>query len=134
MQNQNAKPNQAKIYYQQNIDKWILHAQNKAIKKGFHSPPVDLLLRKFGCQFPPALFWSFTAITGVFGGYFAVAWGICMYFIIWKEAGMPLHFAVYSSLAAGLFFGFFKALLYYSYRRKYGLTTWEKFTKEFGVS
>lgn len=134
MPNQNPEKAKSRIYYKQNIDKWILHAQNKAIKKGYHSPPIDKLLRKMGYQFPPALFWSFAILMSVFGGYFAVAWGICMYFIIWKSVGLPLQTAVEMSVGAGLTFGIMMALVYHFVRRKHGLTTWDKFTKEFGVS
>ena len=99
----------------------------KGIKKYTAAPPLYRLLWRLGFDVAPPLFASFWLITLQMGVFFAVGWGVVMWFWVWQGQGLPPIFAIIASAGAGVCFGLAMAA-YYRWRwRKLGLPRWEDY-------
>src|SRR5437867_3917295 len=98
----------------------------KGVGKNTAGPPFYRLLWRFGFDVTPPPFASFWSITLQMGVFFGVAWGIVMWFWIWRQS-LPLVFAILVSAVAGFCFGL--AMAAYHRRRfgKLGLPRWEDY-------
>ncbi|MBE8715943.1 DUF6404 family protein [Cellvibrio polysaccharolyticus] len=84
------------------------------IWKSNYNPPFVKLIHKLGFKVPPPHYNSFLTNALSTGIYFGLVWGLLMYFLVWKEQGMPIALISLATLFAGTFFGVGMAS-YYKY-------------------
>jgi len=93
------------------------------------APPFYRLLWRMGIEVPPPHFASFGSIALMMGLYFGVAWGLFMWFVIWRDENMPIVIAVITSVLAGVLFGVAMAAFFRWRARKLALPRWEDYPR-----
>ena len=76
------------------------------------APPMYRLAWKLGLRVRPPLYQSFWSLALGLGIFFGIAWGLLMWFLIWRGDGKPISEALVASLAAGVLFGLWMAAYY----------------------
>ena len=110
------------------LEKWKNFCSQKKLSSSFANPPIDRIVRRLGFELEPVIFWPFKRTVIVLGTYFSLAWGLFMYFILWRnQAGMSVKICLIASISAGVLWAVSMALTYSYKRRKLGLTTWRDF-------
>lgn len=99
----------------------------RGVSKGSVAPPVFQLAWKLGIQIPPPPFMSFFAVALFMGSFFAVGWGLLMWFVFWSRTGLNITEAVITSLGAGIVFGLGMAFYHRRKARKLGLPSWRDY-------
>lgn len=99
--------------------------EEKKMWRSNYAPPFLRLFWKCGLQIPPPTFAPLWMNTLVFGVWFALIWGIFMWFSHWKDQGYAVSAVLLVSFSAGLFFGFFMALYHYWTKRVNKLPDWD---------
>lgn len=89
-------------------------------------PPALRTLRALGIKARPPHYANLWTVFAGSAAWFAVAWGIAMWFISWKAAGFSGWAAVGASVFAGLLFGAWMTVYYWRGRKKYGLSLWDE--------
>jgi hypothetical protein len=92
-----------------------------------YAPPLLRFLWRLGFDVPPPHFASFWRNALCSGAFFAVIWGLLMWFCFWLREGRSLFGALITAAAAGVFFGFWMAAYYARGKRKYNLPDWRDF-------
>ncbi len=113
--------------HQEKVDHLLNDLAQRGIGKYTTAPPLYRLLWRLGFEVPPphyAGFWPLAIFMGVF---FAVLWGIFMWFFLWRSEDMPAAIAIGSSLLAGALFGVGMAAYYRSAASKLALPHWEDY-------
>lgn len=82
---------------------------------------------------PPPHFTSFAGNFADYGLWFAVVWGLLMWFAIWSRQHVSPHVAVGTAIFAGVLFGLGMAAYYRYGDRKHGIPLWKDFRPEDGV-
>jgi len=95
-----------------------------------YAPPLLRLLWRLGFDVPPPHFGTFWSNALSMGAFFAVAWGLLMWFLFWSHQGMPPVIAFASAGAAGVMFGFAMAGYYAYGNRKHNLPSWRDFNPQ----
>jgi len=90
-----------------------------------YEPPLLRLLWRLGLNVPPPHFAGFIVTTLFYGGFFALFWGVIMWFFTWSESGMSPTGAAGAALFAGVLFGLIMASYYSWGRRKHRLPGWK---------
>jgi hypothetical protein len=111
----------------QKIELWLEFAKQNKIRWSYRRPPIDYINQKLGITRIPIVFWSFPKTLVIMGSYFAIVWGLLMYFTIWRAQGLSMSSVLTESTFAGFFFGLYMAWLYARTRKKFNLTTWDNF-------
>lgn len=83
------------------------------------------LLWRLGVKVPPPHFARFWPAVAAYGAWFAVAWGVIMWFIFWSRQGISPWAMAAGAAVAGALFGLSMAAYYAHARHKYGLPTWQ---------
>ncbi|WP_027328413.1 DUF6404 family protein [Marinimicrobium agarilyticum] len=96
------------------------------VQKANFRPPVLVLAWKLGLKLRPPHYNTFWANTLFNGCWFCVLWGFAMWFLIWRNQGMPVLGALLAALFAGFLFGSMMAVYYRWSARKCRLTPWEE--------
>src|ERR1700692_1731967 len=110
---------------QEKIDYMVKDLSSRGIWKSTAAPPLFRLLWHMGIDIAPPIFGNFWSNALLQGGYFAVVWGLFMWFFVWRD--LPLLATVATSLAAGVFFGATMAAYFYWRRRRLGLPAWKDY-------
>lgn len=97
------------------------------ILKSNYAPPYLLLCWRLGLDIPPPHFAGFWQNTVFSGGFYSIAWGLFMYWLVWSKNGLPLTAMLSSSLVAGILFGLALASYFAYGKRKHGLPAWRDF-------
>lgn len=94
-----------------------------------YAPPLLLLQRKWGFHPRPPHYQKAWWTILVYGGVFAVVWGVAMSAVVWPEMemGITIATAIAASLGGGAIFGIAMAFAYWRMRRKWKLSRWEEF-------
>ncbi|MEZ0470617.1 DUF6404 family protein [Luteimonas salinilitoris] len=92
-----------------------------------YNPPALRLLWSLGIDVPPPHFARFGATALLAGAWFAIAWGLLMWLLVWTPQRMPWVVAAITALVAGALFGVAMAGYYAWGRRKHGLPLWKDF-------
>jgi uncharacterized membrane-anchored protein len=90
-----------------------------------YEPPLLRLLWRLGLNVPPPHFAGFVATALFSGGFFALLWGVIMWFLTWSRSGMSPTGAVTTAVFGGVLFGLMMASYYYWGRRKHRLPEWK---------
>lgn len=89
---------------------------------------LHLMLWKVGIEVRPPFYMSRSSVVVLFGGYFAVAWGLLMWLFYWRHENTSLLVVIGISVFAGLLFGWMTSLWFGSRVRKLGLPeNWDAF-------
>lgn len=99
----------------------------RGISKGAVAPPLFQLVWKLGIRIPPPHFKTFFGVALLTGSFFAMGWGLLMWFVFWSRTGLSTGQAVMTSLGAGILFGFGMAFYYRRKARKLGLPAWHDY-------
>lgn len=113
------------------LEGFIKHMERLGIPASQSLPVLYRLLRRVGVHLPPPFFGSLWQNTLVGGIYFALGWGIIMWFFQWRYwSGIGvIWIALISSGVAGLVFGAVVAFILKSKAKKLDLpATWEEYT------
>ncbi|MEI8379172.1 MAG: DUF6404 family protein [Planctomycetota bacterium] len=111
----------------------LLLLKATGIRESDYCPPLLRLLWRLRVQAPPPHFASFSAITIFAGALFAFTWGVLMWLLVWRNAGLSATAVVCASLLAGVLFGAFLAAYYAYGRRKHGLPDWNSLSTSSGA-
>jgi hypothetical protein len=95
------------------------------IMKSNYAPPLLKLLWKIGIKAKPPHYNSFVINALPLGLYFAVGFGVLMWFIQWKAMPLGEVIAIALSIVAGIIFGVGIAIYYRISTKKNNLTSWE---------
>ncbi|MCW9474420.1 DUF6404 family protein [Klebsiella grimontii] len=93
--------------------------------KSNYAPPMIRLLWWLGVKIPPPPFASFWQILVLMAVWFSVAYGLLMYFQVWRIQGMNPLFACMLSVIAGFFFGLCMALFHLWRKKVNQLPEWK---------
>jgi hypothetical protein len=99
----------------------------KGISKSSYAPPFYRLLWRLGIKAVPPIFYSFKRVWITQALFFAVAWGILMYFFIWQKENMSILNMVVSSCSGGLVFGLIMAFFIRKQSKKIGCPSWDDY-------
>ena len=102
------------------------------IKLSTSNPPFLKTARKLGFNLTPPVFMPFWQAATILGVYFAVAWGIAMWLIMWSWQNAPLWLVLSMPILAGVLFGVFMAAYYRYIRRKHNLPAWPEYLRTLG--
>lgn len=90
-----------------------------------HSPPALRVLKALGFKARPPHYANLWIVFCSSAVWFAVVWGLIMWFVTWRAAGFTGLDAAGASAFAGVLFGAFMSVYYRRGRKKYGLTRWD---------
>lgn len=92
-----------------------------------YAPPLLLLQRKWGMQPRPPHYLRTLRIVLLYGGAFAVVWGVAMWLLVWPDLETEITpvTAIAAATAGGVIFGLAMAIAYGRMRRKWKLSRWE---------
>ena len=76
------------------------------------APPIYRLAWRLGLHVRPPLYQAFASLALSMGAVFGIAWGLMMWFILWRGEGRSIITAFAVSLFAGVFFGLMMAAYY----------------------
>jgi len=91
-----------------------------------YAPPLYRLLWRMGMKLRPLPFNTFSVNVLLSGGYFALFWGIFMWFSTWQPRGYHPLTALIVAASAGLLFGLMMAAFYKWRLKAKQLPTWEE--------
>lgn len=95
------------------------------MRESTYLPPLIKALWRIGAKVPPPHFVGFASTVAVTGTFFALTWGVAMWFLIWRDDGAPPSFAFAASALAGVLHGVSMAAFYAHGRKKHRLPAWE---------
>ena len=102
----------------------------RGLSRHHTEPLLFRLLWKCGVRVRPPHFLGFAQIAGVYGTWFACAWGVFMWVLVWSQQGLDLLGVALRSGGAGASFGLMMAWFYTRERREFALPAWESFSQE----
>ncbi|NIF21472.1 DUF6404 family protein [Candidatus Pantoea multigeneris] len=88
-------------------------------------PFLYRLLWRLGVHIPPPLFAPFALEVLLFGLFFALGWGMTMWWMDWQHRGILPLAAVLISLLTGLLFGLAMAGMQWRTKKRKKLPTWK---------
>lgn len=83
------------------------------------------MMRKLGFQPKPPHYRSFLSNLLGMGIFFALFWGVTMYFSTWRADEKSVAECFILALVAGMVFGGFMAVYYHRSAKRHSLTRWE---------
>lgn len=98
------------------------------IKPSNFQPPAIRLLWHLGVNARPPHFASFMSNTALYGGVYAVVWGLGMWLTVWHGKLTPPEAAIFAAVT-GLCFGLAMAAYYACGKRKHKLPSWNELGK-----
>lgn len=113
--------------HKEKIEKMYEELHEKGVSKSNCAPPVYRLLWKLGVEIAPPLFSSFMRNLCFQGTFFAVLWGVLMWFTYWQQQQYPFVIAIIASVTAGFLFGLFMAVYFRYVSNKHGLPSWDDY-------
>lgn len=118
--------------YKPDIEYWLKFAKAKQIKARISNSLLDRILRRFGLDLVPALFWPPSLIFLLMTPLIAALWGIPV--AIFDGNGEFTWRLLLTSLLAGALVATGPTILHMVIRRKHNLTTWAEFRKANGLA
>jgi hypothetical protein len=82
-------------------------------------------LRRLGVRIKPPVYCHMGWLALGLGVCFAMSWGICMHFLVWRD-NLVMGVQIGISLIAGIMFGAMMALVARFTRHRYKLTPWDQ--------
>lgn len=110
--------------YKRKFDAAMAELQNTDMWNTNHTPPLLRTLLAMGIEARPPHYANLWVVFCGFAVWFAVSWGVAMWFISWRTAGFSGWDAMGASVFAGVLFGTFMTAFYWRGRKKHGLTRW----------
>lgn len=90
-----------------------------------YKPPALTLLWSLGFKLKPPHYRGFFSNAIPLSVWFAVFWGVSMWFIQWRATSIGINVAIVISIGAGIFFGLSMATYYRWSARKNQLSNWD---------
>ncbi|MGX5915093.1 DUF6404 family protein [Aliidiomarina sp. Khilg15.8] len=103
----------------------LAHLAQTPLSRGNYQPLPTLLLWMIGARVRPPHFQGFAANLLTSGLYFAIVWGLLMWFILFAPRGASPLAALQMSILVGLLYGAVMAFYYRHSARKHRLPSWE---------
>ena len=97
----------------------------RGLSRHHTEPLLFRLLWKCGVRVRPPHFLGFAQIAGVYGTWFACAWGVFMWVLVWSQQGTAIVDVALRAAAAGACFGLIMAWLYARERREFAVPAWD---------
>lgn len=111
--------------YSDRLDRAVAELEASGISRLNHAPPLFRLARALGLKARPPHYMSFARATLMLGPFFGIIWGLFMWLIEWRSAGMPWQGVVLASVLAGVLFGLMMAGYYRWAANRAGLSEWK---------
>lgn len=102
----------------------LAHLAETSLARGNYQPLPTLLLWMLGARVRPPHFQGFAANVVTSGTYFALVWGLLMWFILFSPRDASVMAAVQMSVLVGLLYGLVMAFYYRRSARKHDLPPW----------
>ena len=94
------------------------------------TPMLHRLLWNMGLVVPPPQLAPFSVNFLLLSAFFAIAWGLVMWFGVWSSRGMSPIYALKTSVFAGLAYGLIMALVFRFSAKKFDLPAWSEIKAE----
>jgi|SRR5690606_32238884 len=104
--------------------------KKSGIWRSNYMPPALKLMWKIGLKVRPPHYNYFLHNALSLGLWFAIAWGILMWFFQWRSMEISILVAIGFAAATGIFFGVFMASYYKWSAKKHHLSSWSELTLE----
>ncbi|WP_426577686.1 DUF6404 family protein [Xenorhabdus stockiae] len=111
--------------FEQRKARAIAIMESKKMWRSNYAPPLLRILWKMGFKIPPFPFASFWQIAIPSGIWFGPAWGLLMWFIVWRHEDMPPVLAIISGISAGILFGVLMAACHRWIKKRNNLPDWD---------
>lgn len=112
--------------FMRKTDKAFALMSEKGLRKSLRAPFTYRLVWSLGLKVRPALFASFGINVLFLGVFFAVTYGVIMWFVSWRPHGWSPETSIITSIIAGLFYGICIAAKLRNRRKIKGLPVWEE--------
>ncbi|WP_370399281.1 DUF6404 family protein [Sulfitobacter sp. JB4-11] len=110
--------------YDTKYDAALAELARTQVWRSNYVPPLHKLQRQLGMQVRPPHYQPFLRVWAGQAVWFGIFWGVLMWFVEWRGAGVAPAVAMGSSAIAGVLFGFFMGCYYAHSRRKWRLSRW----------
>ncbi|MFL6634365.1 MAG: DUF6404 family protein [Massilia sp.] len=112
------------------LDRSLAMLSERGLSRRHTEPLLFRLLWACGVRVRPPHFLGFVHIALVYGAWFACAWGVSMWWMVWSQQGLGIAGVALRSGGAGAAFGLTMAWFYTRERREFALPAWESFSQE----
>lgn len=102
----------------------LAHLASTPIRSGNYQPLITILLWWMGVRVKPPHFQSFPANILTSGAYFAIVWGVLMWFILFSPRDASGVAVMQLSVLVGLIYGVIMAFYYRLSARRHNLPDW----------
>jgi membrane associated rhomboid family serine protease len=118
------------MHFRVQLDRSLAVLSERGLSRHHAEPLLFRLLWKLGINVRPPHFLGFASIAIVYGTWFACAWGVFMWLLVWSHQGVGLAGVALRAAAAGACFGLLMAWFYARERREFALPAWESLGQE----
>ena len=115
--------------HREKVDYMMTDLAKRGIKRGTMSPPLYRLLWWMGIPATPPHFAHYLSNAVFMATWFALAYGLLMWFWMWRDQGYSAERAISVSVCAGVFFGVTLSAYYTWQARKHSLPKWKDYPK-----
>ncbi|WMJ68381.1 DUF6404 family protein [Stenotrophomonas sp. 24(2023)] len=102
----------------------LRHLDAAGVPRRQSAPLLHRVLWRSGVTVAPPMLASMTANTLLMGVWFAFAWGLLMWLLLWRGSTLSSAMAVFAALVAGAGFGLLMAALMRGLRLRHRLPLW----------
>jgi hypothetical protein len=120
----------ATMHFRVQLDRSLAVLSERGLARHHAAPLLFRLLWKLGIHVRPPHFLGFAHIAVVYGTWFAGAWGVFMWTLVWSQQGVGVAGVALRAGIAGACFGVMMAWFYTRERREFALPAWESLGQE----
>jgi hypothetical protein len=118
------------MHFRAQLDRSLAMLSARGLARRHAAPLLFRLLWKLGVRVRPPHFLGFAHIALVYGTWFACAWGLLMWLLVWSQQGSGIAAVALRAGGAGAAFGLMVAWFYTRERREFALPAWESFGRD----
>jgi hypothetical protein len=118
------------MHFRVQLDRSLAVLSARGLSRLHAAPLLFRLLWKLGVKVRPPHFLGFASTAIVYGGWFAGAWGVLMWVLVWSQQGIGIGGVALRAAGAGACFGLTMAWFYARERREFALPAWESLGAE----
>jgi hypothetical protein len=118
------------MHFRVQLDRSLAVLSARGLSRQHAEPLLFRMLWKLGVRVRPPHFLGFAHIAIVYGVWFACAWGVFMWMLVWCQQGIGIAGVALRAIGAGACFGLLMAWFYARERREFALPAWESLVGE----
>jgi hypothetical protein len=118
------------MHFRAQLDRSLATLSARGLARRHAAPLLFRLLWTCGVRVRPPHFLGFAQIATVYGSWFACAWGLFMWVLVWSPQGLDWLAVLLRAGGAGAAFGLTMAWFYTRERREFKLPAWESFGRD----